>query len=366
VKIFKTNALPLCSIVLFTCTVTILLIVLGEKEVMEVVSSKPLSVKTFSVQKTDYTIQIPAWGFVEPTETVAISAEIPGQVMYVPNEIFTGATVTENMLLFSIDDRNYQNLLQEAKGAKSLAEQALEIEKGRQIIAQKEWELLENLSWNGTKNKLLALRKPQLKEREAALRIAEAKEDQARLNVERTQITAPCNGVILTENLARGRLLDTGDVGAQVGCTDSYQIAVLFSPEYSIGSETDKVVVIVDSVQYEGKIKSILPQINPQTRQKQALIEIPGLQVVLGSYAKVILPGTFYENMAVLPNSALRANNTVWLLDKKGSLEIRSVEVLEQDMRNVIISNGIAETDIIVLSHIASPLVGMQLSMLSQ
>ena len=365
-KRFKKKKLLPALIALAGCAVTVLLVALGEEEKFHVVTSMPLTVETLFVKKTNYQLQVPAWGFVEPRETLDICAEVSGKVVQVPDSVFAGAVVKENELLFKIDDRTYQNTLAEAIAEKSQAQQALEIEKGRQIIAEKEWEFLENSKWQGSKNKSLALRIPQLREREAALQIAAAKEARAALDVERTQITSPCDGVILDENLALGRFFEIGDAGLQIACTDCYQITAFFSPEYAIDPGATFVSINTGSNRHEGVIRSALPEIDRKTRYKQMLIEFSGSQVVLGDYAELMLPGPFHGDVTVIPKKALRSGNTVWVLSKNRTLEIRTVTVLGKDTENVVVGEGLFENDQVVLSHIASPLAGMKLTPLPQ
>ena len=365
-KRFKKKTFLPALIALAGCAVTLLLVALGEEDEFQVVTSMPLTVETLFVKKTDYQLQVPAWGFVEPRETIDICAEVSGKVVWTPANVFSGALVKENELLFKIDDRSYQNTLAEAIAEKSQAQQALEIEKGRQIIAEKEWEFLENSKWQGSKNKSLALRIPQLREREAALQIAAAKEARAALDVERTKISAPCDGVILDENLALGRFLEIGDSGLQIACTDCYQITAFLSPEYAIDPVVSKVSVNTGSNRHEGVIRSVLPEIDRKTRHKQVLIEFSGSQVVLGDYAELMLPGPFYGDVTVIPKKALRSGNTVWVLSENRTLEIRTVTVLGKDTENVVVGEGLFEDDKVVLSHIASPLAGMKLTPLPQ
>ncbi len=353
-------------IMLIGCIMISLMVVFGEEDEMIVTSVKPMSVETISIQKTDYQIQVRAWGFVEPRESIDIRVEIPGKISTVPKNIFAGAMVMQGDILFTIDDRNYRNAMAEAIAAKNLAQQSLEIEKGRQAIAKTEWALLEKSKWQGHKNKSLALRKPQLKEREAAVQIAFAKEEQARFDVERAEVNAPCRGVILSEHIAVGKILDTGDIGLNIGCTECYHITALFPAEYSIDPDSRKVIVRIGSNRYEGVVKAVLPQINSETRHKQVLVEFQGEGVTLGAYAMTILPGPHFKNVSVLPKTALRSGNTIWLLSKNNTLELRAVTVLAQDMENVVVGKGLTETDRVILTHISSPLSGMNLSMLSQ
>jgi RND family efflux transporter MFP subunit len=263
--------------------------------------------------------------------------------------------------LFCIDDRDYQNALAEAKAAHEQARQALAIEQGRRVIAQTEWEMLESSKWRGQRNKTLALREPQLKEKKAAVQMAAAKLARAALNLERARVSAPCDGVILTEQIAGGQYLSSDAVALRVACTDCYQVSANFSPEYSLDLNVRTVTVQVGRNRYQGRIKAVLPQIDTETRRKRALVEFKGQGVTLGAYASLTLPGPIFTNAIIIPKEALRAGNKIWLLNQGGRLEIRQVEVMGSDGVRVVVGRGLDEQDCIVLSHIASPLAGMEL-----
>ena len=114
-----------------------------------------------------------------------------------------------------------------------------------------------------------------------------------------------------------------------------------------------------------GVVKAVLPQIDPETRRKQALVEFKGKHITLGAYASLILPGPLYRNVAVLPRDALRPGNTVWILSDNGTLQMRTVTVSARDLMNIVIVDGLAEGERVILSHIANPLQGMPLRMRS-
>lgn len=344
--------------------VTILLVAgEEEEELLTQISMPALSVEILAAQKTDYRLQVPAWGIVEACEIIDICTEVPGKVAFVSDGVFAGAPVTRDTHLFSLDERSFKNTLAESIAILEQAKQALAIERGRQIIAKTEWKLLNNSKWQGNKDRSLVLREPHLKEREAALEIAIAGQNQAALDVERARVTAPCDGIILAEALAVGQRLDTGDTALQLACTECYFVKAMFSPEYSMVRTAGPVSVEVGSNHYSGIVKAVLPQINPETRHKQALVEFKGKHVTLGAYVLLNLPGSYFKNVVLLPRDALRPESTVWMLSEENMLEIREVQVLARDFHYVVISEGVAEGDRVILSHIASPLQGMPLGL---
>lgn len=342
------------------CATAVFLAAGEEVPVAEVVSP-PLAVETLLVEPRHYQPQIPAWGVVAPAEIIDIRAEIPGKIVTVPPGLFAGAEVAQDDLLCRIDHRDYQNTFNEAQAMAEQARQSLEMEKGRQRIAKTEWELLEEANWQGDVNKALALREPQLKTQMAAVRVAEANLARATLDLERTQMRSPCPGVVLEERLAAGKVLDSGDEVAKIACTDRYHILAAYSSESPPVSETQNIPISIGDQRFTGMVQTLLPQIHLETRQRQALVTFQGEGVVLGAYADLALPGPLFQDLPVLPVEALRPGNTVWLLNGNGALEIRAVEILARDRRNMVVGDGLLDGEEVILSHIASPLQGMKL-----
>ena len=353
-------------IALVGCATALFLAVHGEEESLPDFRPPALAVKTLRAEKSAYRVRVPAWGLVEPRETMDIRTEISGKVTHVSTCTYAGATVKRGEHLFSIDARTYRNTLAEAMALHEQAKQALVIEKGRQVIAKTEWQLLEQTAWGNLDN-ALALRKPQLKEREAAVQMAAARQAQAALDVERTRITAPCSGVILSEQLAEGQVVETGHVALQLACTDRYHLLVSFTPTYSLDPNANgkAVSIAVGPKRYAGVVKSILPQIHPATRQKQALVAFEGQCVGIGAYASLSLPGAAFRDVIVLPREAIHPGETVWVFDENGRLDVRPVTVIAQDPLNVVIGDGLGEGDSVILSHIANPLQGMPLRLVA-
>lgn len=369
-KISKNNqTIAALLITVLGSLVSTLLVVFGEEETREVINTSALAVETVRATRGDYRLGVEAWGFIEPRETIAICPEVAGRISLVPGKIQLGAEIGEGELLFTIDDRKYRSILTEAKGATTLARQEIETEKGRQIIAKKEWELMQSSDWKQSTNKPLALRVPQLKAKEAALQIAAAREQQAALDLERTRVKAPCKGVILEENIAKGQLLEVGDTALVLGCSEAYHILANYSPGSELGFTTQSVHIRVATKEYTGRIKAVSQVIDPKTRQKRALIEFDANQVgeqasgqvVIGEYSRLTLPGRYFQDVLILPKKTVRAAKSVWVIGEDSTLEIRRLTVAGQDSQNVIVTGGVTEQDRIVVSQIASPLVGMQL-----
>ena len=66
--------------------------------------------------------------------------------------------------------------------------------------------------------------------------------------------------------------------------------------------------------------------------------------------------------MAIIPRYLL-SDNGVAVLDEDNKLRFVNVDVIRQDGRNVIVSNGLKEGDLMITSALNYPLNGMQLAL---
>ncbi len=360
-KVINKELLYVVLILVTGCGLTLALISGEEGNPIPYNIDHTINVKTGTVKRSDYQLKIPAWGFVEPAETVNIRSELAGKIDLIGNDVYKGAKIQKGKLLFSLDNRDYLNVLAEAEAANEQSQQALEMEMGWQNVVKKEMELLDDPEVMVNKNPLM-LRQPQLKELKARMKATEARLDMARLNLEKTRILSPCAGIILDESVAIGQYTDPGEIPISFACTETYHIIANYSSGYSLDTEDSSVTIQVGPNQYIGHIKSVIPQIDSDTRQKQALVEFTADNITMGSHAAVILPGKCHKNVVVLDKAALRASGTVWVLSQENTLEIRNVIISGEDSRNICVNKGLNEGERVILSHIASPLQGMKLN----
>ena len=79
---------------------------------------------------------------------------------------------------------------------------------------------------------------------------------------------------------------------------------------------------------------------------------------MLGDQVSVELEPKTLEGVIILPRSALRGNETVWIA-KDGTLDIRPVTVAWKDTENVYVSQGLEPGELVILSDLAAPVRGM-------
>ena len=81
----------------------------------------------------------------------------------------------------------------------------------------------------------------------------------------------------------------------------------------------------------------------------------------VGQYVDVQFAGPVLEGVVALPRSALRENDTVWVVDEALQLRIRPVEVLRLERDVVLIRSGLQDGEQVVLTQISGAADGQKL-----
>ncbi len=85
----------------------------------------------------------------------------------------------------------------------------------------------------------------------------------------------------------------------------------------------------------------------------------PPLAVGLFVDAEII--GSSFDRIAILPRSALRANQQVYVIDGNNRLRSRDVEILRIAEDDVFISGGLSQGDRVCISSLDSAVEGMRI-----
>jgi hypothetical protein len=81
---------------------------------------------------------------------------------------------------------------------------------------------------------------------------------------------------------------------------------------------------------------------------------------------RVEILGERLRDIFVIPRTALRDGETVWLLKPDMTLDIRSVVPVWRDKETVVVTNALQTGDRLIVSDIAGPVAGMLLRLPSK
>ncbi len=343
-------------------------------------------VKVAVAEPTPYRVKVVAMGTVVPSREVALFPEVTGRIIEQSAQLVPGGVFQENEVILRIDPRDYRIAVKQQEAAAERARLELKLERGRKVIAEREWKLLEADIPNTRENRELALREPQQKNAAVSLAAAEAALELAELNLERTAIRAPFNAIVQDEFVDEGQLVSPQTRLATLIGTDRFWVQVSIPvdrvhwivlpengkkglPDVQITQEAGPDVSIVR----KGRLLRLLGDLDPAGRMARVLVSIedplsmedgsrngePGL--MLGAYVRVEIQGKTLEDVFVLPRTTVREGDRVWVLDRDDELRFRDVKILWRSEDQVVISEGLQQGERVIITRVASPIPGMKL-----
>jgi hypothetical protein len=113
------------------------------------------------------------------------------------------------------------------------------------------------------------------------------------------------------------------------------------------------------ALEEQGRMAQILVRIDDPLCLEEENRDKPKL--LLGSYVRAEIAGITLDSGYKIDRANLHDNNTVWLMDEDGRLDIRQVEVIYKERDRVIVKSGIEDGESLVVSALSSPIVGTPL-----
>lgn len=345
-------------------------------------------VEVTHVSPARHELSLEAYGRVVPAREVAVIPEVGGRVVFVDDRLMPGAHFKKGEVLLRVDPRNYRAALQQQSAAVQQAEVEREMERGRRVVAQQEWELFGqagDAEGAGEPSRARALREPQLRSAEVAVQAAVSGLTKARLDLGRTAIRAPFDVMVLSESVDLGQVVGAGTTLANLVGTEAFWVEVSVPvwalPRIRIptagggdsaapaGSATIHLETPTSSREIQGTLRRLLGDLDPAGRLARVLVEIPdplsmdeenSPPLLLGSYVRVDIAAGTSAPLFRIPRRSLRESSNVWLMDDMDRLENRQVTVVWREKESVLVS-GLDESSRVITSRIPTAVNGLAL-----
>ena len=335
-------------------------------------------VETVTVERGTYAPRLVVLGSVEPAREIVLSPRVSGQVLEISPSFVPGGMVKKGDLLLRIDPADFDSVLAERKSELQQAEAALEIEQGRQTLAKKELELLADTIQET--NRSLVLREPQIKSIRAQVDAASALVARAELDIKRTNITAPFDSQILSRSVNVGSQVALGDELAQlVGIEEYWVIATvpvrsLHWVQFTEADGQGSTVTLhspntwLPGAERHATVSRMIGALDEQTRLARVVMTVKdplarntdGPPLILDTLLEAHIQGRPIEDVVRLSRNHVHERDTVWVM-KDGKLEIRETEIIFRDASNAYIRNGLEDGEEVVTTTLATVANGIGL-----
>lgn len=405
------------------------------------------AVNVAAAEADDSLIQFEVDGVVVPYREIQLAAEVAGRITQKPESFRVGKMIHQGDTIALIDRRDYQlelERLQEelnqaqnnitetdvqiesTKGQIDLAEQNLEIQtKGREryekLFANKattessvddamQAEINARTTLQTHLDQLSLLRATKARLESACARIR-SQISAARLEIDRTTIASPIDGVVVADNIEQDSYVQKGTAVGTIRDTSKLEIKCSLQPnqmkwlwesvtasdlgqprgaydlpeadvdvEYHLGNEVyvwhgrlarydgaqidQQTRMIPCRVQVDNPMQVSRLKVDPKTGEEtlESVTNVPTLMV--GMYVQVKVNVALKADLVRVPISALFPGNRLWVVEND-QLQRRQVSVLVSDEKSAIVyakEGAVMPGENIVISSLTSPFNGAKVT----
>ena len=381
-----------------TVLICAVLILVGAATLWLIFSTEPVPQRESAVRETAMLVEvasaeagsfrplIEATGVVRPAREILLRPRISGEVVELSDAFVPGGFVDEGDLMLRIDEADFRIALNQRESELQQAIALLEIEHGRQDIAERDYRQLGKSLEDD--NRSLVLREPQLRSAEAGVQSARSVLEQARLELGRARITAPFDAQILSRDVNLGSQVSTGDTLARLVGLEQYWVETTVSLDRlrwlsfsGQGGEGGSDVTVrhrtawAENESRSGRLYRLVGELEGDTRMARVLVTVDdplahressaGLPpLLIGSFVHCVLEGREIENVVKVERKHVRKDDTAWVM-KDGLLEIRQLEVVFQDAEHAYVRDGLKDGDQVVTTSLSSVREGAALRLKS-
>lgn len=361
------------------------------------IEARPTLVETIIPESSSQIAEIVAYGTVEANRILTLQPQVGGQVVELNDDLREGGRIVAGETLLRIDPRDYEIAVVQREAEVANAAVALQLEEARGQVAEREWEMLGDSIAAGSSGSSLARREPQRIEKEAALAAARGRLAQAELDLERTGLSAPFNGLVLADDVEIGQVVGPQNRVATIVGTDRFDVVVAVpmdrltwiraDPDHL--ADNSPAIVVQElgdgrTVRRVGRVDRIIGEVERSGRLARVRVAVEDplglaatppstdadptdskdLPLLLGSYVRVEIDGPSIDDVVELPRAVLRENDTVWVKDAEDRLRIQPVRIVVGRPRTVVVRSFLGPNEEIVASPLPVAIPGMPLERL--
>ncbi|MBF8780306.1 MdtA/MuxA family multidrug efflux RND transporter periplasmic adaptor subunit [Pseudomonas fulva] len=321
-------------------------------------STDPVPVRVEPAKIADFPLYYKALGTVTATNTVNVRSRVSGELVKV--HFKEGQRVKAGDLLAEIDPRSYRIALQQAEG--TLAQNQAQLKNAQVDLARYKGLYAEDSIAKQTLDTAEAL----VAQYRGTVMTNQAAVNDARLNLEFTQIRAPISGRVGLRQLDLGNLVSANDTTALAVITQTEPISVAFTlPETELATVLERyrggAALSVEAwdrgdrqLQATGVLASLDNQIDTTTGtlKFKARFENQDEALFPNQFVNVRLLADTLKQVVTAPAAAIQFGNEgtfAYVVTAENKVGIRKLKVGPSDGERSVILEGLAAGDRLVL-----------------
>lgn len=345
-------------------------------------------------------IPVYAAGTVRPRVQVDVAAGVSGRVVWVDPAFESGGRVSEGQALFRIEDADYRFRVEQASaGVAAQQLEFLQVEEEARIARDQYAQFRSRRAGAGGEANPLAQWEPQLAAAGSAVERARAILAEAELLLSRTEVRAPFDAVVRSENVGVGQFVTAGTGVGQIYASDAVEIVVPLSDveaalvpglwDLRPGTADRRIAARVtadygtSTYAWEGYVDRVEPALDEATRTLEVIVRVPrpltGASVVgeeavggsasppaggtppllVGQFTSVEISGVAPQQYFQVRRLGLRPGNQIWAVESDAVI-IVPVRVLQRLDDTVFVTGGLRNGQEVVVGGIQFATEGMR------
>ncbi len=410
---FKT--IRVFGVILAAIIIAAALVILRPKAERRVVEDKGRLVEVFPARAEKVQMVIEAYGTVKPREELLLVAEVRGQIVATDPNFEEGSFVARGTRLIQIDPRNYDlevqrtnvQIKQAQAEIKRLEQEILNLQArikiaksdvalakneyfrlkkliDRKVIAQStldksEQQYLASLERLQALENQLALTGPQKEQLLAQRDMARVMFETAKLDLERSGISAPFDGWVLDKTIEVGQHVTIGQSMGKIYSSGELEIEVRIPvkdfkwlPSKLNGDGRIEADVVFENqgtqMMWTGQVSRVKAEMDDKTRTLPVIIEVDetapsgenrsALRLRPGMFVTARIKGKEVSQAFVLPRYVVYPGDRIYTVDGD-HLKIKTVDILRAHKDTVIVSQGLSDGERIIKTPLSDVTDGM-------
>lgn len=339
-------------------------------------------VQTITVEPRTIRLTVSAYGTVEPPIESELRAQIDGEILWVSPQLAPGGSFEAGEPLIRIDRTDYEEEREAALAARDRSTSAYsrterEFERQRRLVSQ-----------SAASEARVDEARDAHRAADAALREARVRLTRAERDLERTELVAPYAGRTREKDVDVGQFIRRGDDLAKLYAIEYAEVPLpipdrelafldLARPFHEGGRDemSEGPVVLLRAEfagvknEWAGTLVRTTAEIDPKSRTVTVIARVDdpygrssggaAIPLPVGLFVEAEIEGREIANAVVLPTTALRDGNQVYVVDADGRLRFRDVEVLRHRRDEVVVRSGLRSGDRAAITLLRGAVDGM-------
>jgi len=313
-------------------------------------------------------------GVVQAERELTIIPEVSGKLVFVSKSLVAGGRVKKGQPLLRIDPRSYASQVTQSRGQLESARLQVEVEKNQKDLVEYESKLLGETQARSP----VASRESHVRAAEANVQAQQGAVESAKLNLSRTQIAAPFDATVVSENVEQGQVVSAQSQLARLIATEELRVQVSLPVEDLEMFEFPKsdapgasAVVRQElprgkAIERQGEVTRLVRELDQATRRARVLVTIKnpfdpalGLPLLPGAHVEVEIAGRELQNVVVIERSAVYEGKSVWVVGKDSKLDKRPIDIVWSDRDHVYVKPSFEPGERVVTTLMSTPVKGL-------